>query len=79
MALAVNVTHLVAMVDPALPRLVRRSGVEFRSLGAPVQHHGLRQPGWAAVGQLLDRVRDCLAKLWEFATAARAAARSGAF
>jgi N-acyl amino acid synthase of PEP-CTERM/exosortase system len=72
MSLSGNITHIVALMEPALLRLLRRLGVEFRSIGEPVQHHGLRQPGWAAMGQLLNRVRDRRRELWEFAPATAA-------
>jgi N-acyl amino acid synthase of PEP-CTERM/exosortase system len=70
MNLTGNITHVVALMAPALLRLLRRLGVEFHSIGAPVDHHGLRQPGWAAVAQLLDRVKGCRREHREFAPAA---------
>jgi N-acyl amino acid synthase of PEP-CTERM/exosortase system len=68
MTLAGDITHIVAMMEPALLRLLRRLGIEFHPIGEPVQHHGLRQPGWAAVAHLVDRVKDCRRELWDVAT-----------
>jgi N-acyl amino acid synthase of PEP-CTERM/exosortase system len=68
MTLAGDITHIVAMMEPALLRLLRRLGIEFHPIGGPVQHHGLRQPGWAAVAHLVDRVKDCRRELWDLAT-----------
>lgn len=68
MTLAGDFTHIVAMMEPALLRLLRRLGIEFHPIGGPVQHHGLRQPGWAAVAHLVDRVKDCRRELWDVAT-----------
>ena len=68
MTLAGDITHIVAMMEPALLRLLRRLGIEFHPIGGPVQHHGLRQPGWAAVAHLVDRVKDCRRELWDVAT-----------
>jgi N-acyl amino acid synthase of PEP-CTERM/exosortase system len=68
MSRAGNITHVVAMMEPALLRLLRRVGVEFQAIGDPVQHHGMRQPSWAVVAHLIDRVRDCHRELWEIAT-----------
>lgn len=68
MTLAGEITHIVAMMEPALLRLLQRLGIEFHPIGGPVQHHGLRQPGWAAVARLVDRVKDCRRELWDVAT-----------
>lgn len=63
-----GVTHIVAMMEPALMRLLRRLGIELNPVGGLVEHHGMRQPGWAAMGNLTARVRDCHHELWEIAT-----------
>ncbi|HTV45042.1 MAG TPA: PEP-CTERM/exosortase system-associated acyltransferase [Stellaceae bacterium] len=63
-----EVTHVVAMMEPALRRLLGRLGIAFHPLGGPVQHHGLRQPGWAVLAHLGERVRHCHPELWELAT-----------
>ncbi len=48
-----GITHVVAMMEPALLRLLRRLGIVFHPLGRMVDHHGLRQPGWALGEQLI--------------------------
>lgn len=63
-----GITHIVAMMEPALLRLLRRLAIEFHPIGCLVQHHGLRQPGWAAMAQLADRVKERRHELWELAT-----------
>lgn len=68
MSSAGGITHIVAMMEPALLRLLRRVGIEFHSLGEPVEHHGLRQPGWASIAQLTERVKGCHRELWKIAT-----------
>jgi N-acyl amino acid synthase of PEP-CTERM/exosortase system len=68
MAVAGDITHIVAMMEPPLLRLLQRLGIEFHPIGGLVDHHGLRQPGWAAIERLIDRVRDCHHELWEIAT-----------
>jgi N-acyl amino acid synthase of PEP-CTERM/exosortase system len=68
MSLAGGITHIVAMMEPALLRLLRPFGIEFHPIGKPVEHHGLRQPGWAAMAHLADRVKKCHPELWELAT-----------
>jgi N-acyl amino acid synthase of PEP-CTERM/exosortase system len=62
-----GVTHIVAMMEPALLRLLRPLGIEFHPMGRIVEHHGLRQPGWAAMAKVTDRIRRCRPELWELA------------
>lgn len=44
MSIEAGVTHVCAIIDPALLRLLRRLGVVFNHVGAPIEFHGLRQP-----------------------------------
>jgi N-acyl amino acid synthase of PEP-CTERM/exosortase system len=60
-----EVTHIVAMMEPALLRLLRRLGIAFHPLGEPVEHHGLRQPGWALMTHLIASIKDCDPELGE--------------
>lgn len=52
MSLEHELTHVCAVIDPALLRLMRRIGVHFTQVGAPVDFHGLRQPVYAEVGSI---------------------------
>lgn len=63
-----GITHIVAIMEPALLRLFARLGIEFNSIGRPVEHHGERQPVWAAMANIVERVRRHYPELWEFAT-----------
>jgi N-acyl amino acid synthase of PEP-CTERM/exosortase system len=60
-----GITHIVAMMEPALLRLLRRLGIEFHPLGELVDHHGLRQPGWALMVHLIARIKACHPELAE--------------
>jgi N-acyl amino acid synthase of PEP-CTERM/exosortase system len=60
-----DVTHVVAMMEPALLRLLRRLGIAFHPLGRMVNHHGLRQPCWALGEQLIACVNKCRPELGE--------------
>lgn len=68
MSAAGAITHIVAMMEPALLRLLGRMGIVFHPIGGLVRHHGLRQPGWAAIAPLGERVRQCHPELWAIAT-----------
>ena len=49
-----GVTHVCAVMAPALLRLLERFGLTFERLGPPIDYHGERQPCIAAVEGLLD-------------------------
>ena len=52
-----QVTHLGAVVEPALIRILARFGLDFEPLGGPVEHHGIRQPRVARLVELIRRSR----------------------
>lgn len=56
MAVEARLTHLCAIIDPALMRLLRMLGLQFTPVGARVDFHGPRQPVYASVKDLLDGV-----------------------
>ncbi len=60
-----EITHIVAMMEPALLRLLRRLGIAFHPLGKLVNHHGLRQPGWALIEHLIACITECRPELGE--------------
>src|SRR5579883_982462 len=49
-----GITHLVAVMEPALLRLLSRFGILFAPIGPLVDYHGMRQP-CAAVVDTLER------------------------
>ncbi|TVS00996.1 MAG: PEP-CTERM/exosortase system-associated acyltransferase [Rhodospirillales bacterium] len=51
-----GVTHLCAVMEPALIRLLARIGVQFEPIGPPVQFHGVRQPCYLVVDAQHDKV-----------------------
>jgi N-acyl amino acid synthase of PEP-CTERM/exosortase system len=52
-----GISHLAAVMAPALLRLLRTCGMEFVTVGPLVEHHGVRQPCFAAVADLLAGVK----------------------
>lgn len=46
------ITHLCAVMEPALLRLIGRFGLFFTPLGPLVSHHGQRQPCYATIAAL---------------------------
>jgi len=53
-----GISHIVGILDPALLRLLGRLGVVFHPLGEPVAHHGVRQPGWAAMANAIAGIKN---------------------
>ena len=52
-----GISHLAAVMAPALVRLLRNCGLEFLAIGPLVEYHGERQPCLATVADLLAGVR----------------------
>lgn len=68
MSLESGVTHLCAVMEPALLRLVARFGLDFEPAGPLVDYHGVRQPCWAALADLLEGVKRARRDIWEAGT-----------
>src|SRR5262249_31664916 len=68
MALAHGITHVCAVMEPALLRLLHRLGIEFTPLGPPVEYHGLRQPCFAPGVDLLEQLRAARPDYWRLIT-----------
>jgi N-acyl amino acid synthase of PEP-CTERM/exosortase system len=52
MSIRNGITHLTAMMEPALLRLTSRLGIKFTPLGRLVDYHGQRQPCYAELKDL---------------------------
>ncbi len=63
-----SVTHLCALLEPSLCRLLRASAIRFRPIGPLVDHHGLRQLAFCQVDELLDHVQQEQPGVWDFIT-----------
>lgn len=63
-----QITHVCAVMEPALIRLLKRFGLEFHPLGPLVDYHGRRQPCYAALEDLLTKSRTTRSEFWEVGT-----------
>lgn len=68
LSVAAGITHLCAVMEPALLRLLARQGVRFEALGPLVDYHGLRQPSFGVVRDLLDDLRATHPERWDVVT-----------
>lgn len=64
----VGATHWCALMETALLRMLRGTGIHFVLSGDPVEHHGMRQPCWTDLDQMLDRMRRDAPDAWRFVT-----------
>src|SRR5689334_2829882 len=62
-----GLSHMTAVMEAPLIRLLKRFGLDFHALGGLVEYHGLRQPCVARVFDLIDQVRDENGTLWLYA------------
>ena len=57
-------TNVFAMMEPFLPRLLNRSGIEFRRAGEDIDYHGLRAPYFITTQSAVDNMRPDLKELY---------------
>ncbi len=63
-----GVTHWCAEIEPALLRLLARSGIYFDPIGPLVDYHGMRQPCYIPLETMLSRTREEKYEVWELLT-----------
>lgn len=63
-----GVTHWVAMMEPALLRMLAAMGIEFTPIGPLVSYHGLRQPCGCKIARMLDTLRQRNPAHWHIVT-----------
>jgi N-acyl amino acid synthase of PEP-CTERM/exosortase system len=68
MAAKAKVTHLCAVMEPVLLRMLRRLGIHFIDLGPQVEYHGHRQPCYSDLDVLLTRIWVERPDVWELIT-----------
>jgi N-acyl amino acid synthase of PEP-CTERM/exosortase system len=54
---ALGLTHWAAVMEPKLLRMLALMGIHFTPVGPLVSHHGLRQPSYACIAQVLERLK----------------------
>jgi N-acyl amino acid synthase of PEP-CTERM/exosortase system len=64
-----NITHWYAVMDVSLLRLLRRFGINFVPIGDLVDYHGLRQPCFGSVDEVLAGIWNKRLDIWQLITA----------
>ena len=57
-------TNVFAMMEPFLPRLLKRSGIVFQRAGRDINYHGIRAPYFIRTQSALDNMRPDLKELY---------------
>lgn len=60
-----NRSDVFAMMEPFLPRLLKRSGIVFQRVGSDIDYHGLRAPYFIKTESALENMRTDLLELYE--------------
>jgi N-acyl-L-homoserine lactone synthetase len=63
-----GITHWVALMSPALLRMLAMMGMEFRPVGPLVSCHGLRQPCGCEIAQFLETLSRKYPARWQVVT-----------
>ena len=59
-------TNVFAMMEPFLPRLLKRSGILFQRAGKDIDYHGIRAPYFITTQSALDNMRPELLELYQW-------------
>ncbi len=63
-----GITHWCAVMEPSLVRLLRTTSINFLPIGPLVEYHGVRQPCYNRLNDLLDSVALGQPDLWNYLT-----------
>lgn len=58
MALTHQITHMYAVMEPSLLRLLNGFGIQFNTIGPDVEYHGLRRPCLGVVEDMLTGIQN---------------------
>lgn len=58
-------TNVFAMMEPFLPRLMARSGINFSRAGVDIEYHGTRAPYFITTQSALETMNDHLRELYQ--------------
>ncbi len=59
-------TNAFAMMEPFLPRLLKRSGIVFKRVGKDIDYHGIRAPYFITTQSVLNNMRPELLELYQW-------------
>jgi N-acyl amino acid synthase of PEP-CTERM/exosortase system len=65
---AQGITHWMAVMEPALLRLLQRFGIRFKHVGHTVNYHGRRKPVFDEAANVLEGIKRERPDVWAFIT-----------
>ena len=68
MSHARGITHLAAMMEPTLLRMLAAMGVYFTPIGPRISHHGIRQPAFCHISTMLETLFRARPQYWGVVT-----------
>lgn len=68
MSVQQGITHWYAVMEPALARLLQRFGIQFTEIGPVIDYHGLRQPFFGAVDEVMAGIYATHPNIWNLLT-----------
>jgi len=68
LSLSHGITHWVAVMQPALLRMLATMGMELTPIGPLVSYHGLRQPSVCSIAQMLQTLHERNPAHWHVVT-----------
>ena len=68
MSMEHGITHWCAAMEPTLLRMLSAMAIRFRPVGPLVEYHGLRQPCYCVIADVLDAVRRERPAFWSVLT-----------
>lgn len=63
-----GITHVVALTEPSMMKLLEKLGIHFAPVGELVECHGLRQPCYAKLENVLRRMKQERPDVWHYIT-----------
>lgn len=63
-----DITHVAALAEPAMLRMMAGLGIHFAPVGGLVECHGLRQSCYAKIATLLHRMQKEKPEIWHYVT-----------
>jgi N-acyl amino acid synthase of PEP-CTERM/exosortase system len=67
-SVAQRLTHWAAVMEPKLLRMLAAMGIHFTPVGPMVTYHGLRQPSYCRISEMLKRMRQERPEYWMVVT-----------
>jgi N-acyl amino acid synthase of PEP-CTERM/exosortase system len=63
-----EIDHVCAVMEPSLLRLLAKFGIYFTPIGSMIEHHGMRQPCYSKVSELMAGIQRERPEVWDLIT-----------